>query len=642
MGSSYNPEVFESQLSALLAKLENGDLENRQQLQQLHLQHQHVRCGVSTMLAEVRTLDLWRAVIGECLATVFYVLLVCGAYSPWVGQPTPPERHLVISMVAGLAMTVLVHCFLQVSGGHVNPAVTLSMAAMRRVSPLRAVMFVLAQLGGGIAGAALLFGATSSGYSGDLGATTISRVISVGQGFGVEFLLSFVVVLAYFSAMCPHKRIAGSDPSIIIGMAYLATTLVGLPLTGASMNPARSLGPAFVMNTWDSHWVYWAGPILGGLTAGFIHEFIFNPKRSPLSRNQSTEGEEGGGDCTGDVGVCAEEVEELRHATNVGGGPAGPAQYNPLRRHHNNRANRRNTNQTPSEIYTPDNIYGYDDYIYSGSKSLYTPASRATNLHRSQSVYTRPLPVPNAAPTANTTSTATDQKQPLPPSSTAGGGGLLHNNLLTYNAQQQKQYQQQLAQQQQQHVPNNINKMSSSVSGSTSLFTKNIVNLPAQSESEYTTNSRRSNKSNLIKPEPVYNTASVTSSHHNNQNQLHLQTQQHQYQNHPNVVHPNQNYQNTANHSSSQSSTNGNDRCSSVLSSIAGGSNLPNDIGITNPHVKCHPGEDDDSSQYGNYRNYGRNRPELPTPGGSVHSDMTVPNSMVAFSHYETRPDKMY
>lgn len=284
---SYNPDL-ENQLWALLSKLENGvpgfDMEGRGARPNPNL-----RWGFA-MLAELRTLDLWRAVIGECLAVVFYVLLVCGAYSPWAGQPTPPERHLVISLVAGFAMTVLVHCFCQVSGGHVNPAVTIALAAMRRVSPLRALLLVLAQLGGGIAGAALLFGATSSGYSGDLGATVISRVITVGQGFGVEFLLSFVVVLAYFSAMCPHRRPSGGHPALIVGLAYLATTLVGLPLTGASMNPARSLGPAFVMNSWHAHWVYWAGPILGGLTAGFIHEFIFNPRRSPLSRNHSTDG----------------------------------------------------------------------------------------------------------------------------------------------------------------------------------------------------------------------------------------------------------------------------------------------------------------------------------------------------------------
>lgn len=244
------------------------------------------------MIAEVRTLELWRAVIAECLATVFYVFLVCGAYSPWTGKTLTQEGQLTISLVAGFAMAVLVHSFGQVSGGHVNPAVTISLAVTRRVSPLRAAMFVLAQLGGGIAGAALLYGATSSGYTGDLGATVVSQVISPWQGLGMEFLLTFVVVFVFFASVNPYRRSFG-NPAVAIGLAYLACTLVGLPLTGASMNPARSLGPAFVKNKWDAHWVYWVAPLLGGVTAGLIYEYIFNPHRLPRSRKDSIDGEQG-------------------------------------------------------------------------------------------------------------------------------------------------------------------------------------------------------------------------------------------------------------------------------------------------------------------------------------------------------------
>ena len=116
--SNFNAEL-ENQLLSLLAKLErdgrgcgNQDQEKRPGF---HFpQNNCNRWGLLAMFNEVRTLDLWRAVIGECLAAVFYVLLVCGSYSPWAGQPTLPERHLVISLVAGFAMTVLVHIFQQV------------------------------------------------------------------------------------------------------------------------------------------------------------------------------------------------------------------------------------------------------------------------------------------------------------------------------------------------------------------------------------------------------------------------------------------------------------------------------------------------------------------------------------------------
>nr|XP_027221784.1 neurogenic protein big brain-like [Penaeus vannamei] len=99
-----------------------------------------------------------------------------------------------------------------------------------------------------------LFSATSSGYTGDLGATVVSQVITPWQGLGLEFLLTFVVVFVVFASVNPYRRSLG-NPAMAIGVGLLACTLVGLPLTGASMNPARSLGPAFVKNKWDAHWV---------------------------------------------------------------------------------------------------------------------------------------------------------------------------------------------------------------------------------------------------------------------------------------------------------------------------------------------------------------------------------------------------
>lgn len=218
----------DAQLVALLDKLEG-------------LRQEVTPLPRPSMIAEVRTLELWRAVIAECLATVFYVFLVCGAYSPWTGKVLTQDGQLTVALVAGFSMAILVHSFGQVSGGHVNPAVTVSLAVTRHVSPLRAAMFVLAQLGGGIAGAALLYGATSSGYTGDLGATSVSQVITQWQGLGLEFLLTFVVVFVFFSSVNPYRRSFG-NPSVVIGFAYMACTLVGVSgLHGDQWCPSLSM-----------------------------------------------------------------------------------------------------------------------------------------------------------------------------------------------------------------------------------------------------------------------------------------------------------------------------------------------------------------------------------------------------------------
>ncbi|KAF2360297.1 Major intrinsic protein [Trinorchestia longiramus] len=482
--------------------------------------------------------------------------------------------------------------------------------------------------------------ATSSGYSGELGSTVVSRVITVGQGFGVEFLLTFVVALAYFSSLCPHRAAGGvSHASVIIGMAYLAATLVGLPLTGASMNPARSLGPAFVMNSWDGHWVYWAGPILGAITAGFIHEFIFNPRRSPLSRNHSSEhGESGRGRNSG-VRRREDDAEEALSSAQLTA--TGQSQhYNALRRTAARPGAPANLNS--EDLYTTESVYGYDDYIYSGSKSLYTPAARPTSLHRSQSVCTRPLPNPDL------------DQPPLPVQK-----GLLHNNLMIYNAQQleQKHFSQQ------QHLANNVDKPTSTTA-SLSQYAKNIRNVSSPSESEFSTAStvapRAALKSNLIKPEPiyksqaepiyktrsehVYKTQEALSNNHNNQKHLAqqqqqyqqqaqlqqhmlLQQQQHHYTN--TTSGPNVTYQNAPPPSGRNSSIA--ERCRSVTSDSAAG------LG-----PKYLPGEDDDASQYGdrnlNYRHYEGNRSELPTPRSSVNAE----NALQPYQQYRPQGNKLY
>ena len=104
---------------------------------------------------ELRTLEFWRAIIGECLSSFVYVFLVCGAHVMW---PLHSVNTLTKSFSNGFAMATAAHAFGHISGAHANPALTLGMLVARRISPLRAFLYVAAQCGGAIAGAALLYG----------------------------------------------------------------------------------------------------------------------------------------------------------------------------------------------------------------------------------------------------------------------------------------------------------------------------------------------------------------------------------------------------------------------------------------------------------------------------------------------------
>lgn len=253
------------------------------------------RCGGSAssssgrrrrpLRAEIRSLELWRAVIGECLCTFFYVFLVCGAHVSWPGYAEPSV--LAIALTAGAAAATLAQCYGHISGAHMNPAITVAAFATRKVSPLRTILYVTAQCGGAIAGAALLYGVSVPGHQSSLGSNRPHEALGAWQAFGIEFVLSFLLASTVFATRDPHRNHLGGN-AVLVGFAYLACTLAGLPATGASMNPARSLGPAFVMNKWIDHWVYWAGPVAGCLLAGLINEYIFDTKkcsRRALRRN---------------------------------------------------------------------------------------------------------------------------------------------------------------------------------------------------------------------------------------------------------------------------------------------------------------------------------------------------------------------
>uniref|UniRef100_T1KPH0 Aquaporin n=1 Tax=Tetranychus urticae TaxID=32264 RepID=T1KPH0_TETUR len=237
------------------------------------------------MSQEVKSLEFWRSLIAECLSTFFYVFLVCAVNISWTGSligHTP--NWIVMSLTSGLAMAILTQCFGHISGSHVNPAVTCAFLVTRNITPLRSILYIIAQSGGAIAGAALLYGVSIPGHQGALGIALAHEALGAGQIFGVEFVLTFLIVFTIFATLDINRKSMGND-SITIGSAYMVCSLTGLPASGASFNPARALGPAFVMNKWKHHWVYWIAPITGSMLAGLIYEFIFDSRKSKTLRD---------------------------------------------------------------------------------------------------------------------------------------------------------------------------------------------------------------------------------------------------------------------------------------------------------------------------------------------------------------------
>lgn len=224
----------------------------------------------TTSQRDIRSPSLYRAMVAEILGTMFLVLVSCGAC-------TGNANVVQISLAFGLSVATMVWAIANVSGGHINPCVTIGFLVTRRISIVRGVFYFVSQLVGGIAGAGILKALTPEQYRKTLGATVLADGVTAGQGFGIELLITFVLVFTVF-ATCDggRKDLNGSGP-LAIGLSVAMCHLWAVPYTGAGMNVARSFGPAVVQggDLWNNHWVYWIAQLLAGVLAALLYEFLF-------------------------------------------------------------------------------------------------------------------------------------------------------------------------------------------------------------------------------------------------------------------------------------------------------------------------------------------------------------------------------
>nr|XP_056709968.1 aquaporin-4 [Euleptes europaea] len=224
------------------------------------------------------TQAFWKAVSAEFLAMLIFVLLSLGSTINWGGAEKPlPVDMVLIALCFGLSIATMVQCIGHISGGHINPAVTVAMVCTRKISLAKSVFYIAAQCLGAITGAGILYLVTPRRVVGSLGVTSVHGDLSAGHGLLVELIITFQLVFTIF-ASCDSKRsdVTGSV-ALAIGLSVAIGHLFAINYTGASMNPARSFGPAVIMGKWDHHWIYWVGPIIGAVLAAALYEYIYCP-----------------------------------------------------------------------------------------------------------------------------------------------------------------------------------------------------------------------------------------------------------------------------------------------------------------------------------------------------------------------------
>jgi glycerol uptake facilitator-like aquaporin len=135
---------------------------------------------------------------------------------------------------------------------------------------------MLAQCAGAVAGALLLTLVIPGGVSAGLGASALGLKVSLGGALTTEIVVSFMLVSAMLGTTLTMSRPAAAGLAVV-GLACVLAHLFAVPLTGGSMNPARSFGPAFVTGAWKDQWIFWVGPLAGGALAACVHE-LFTPQ----------------------------------------------------------------------------------------------------------------------------------------------------------------------------------------------------------------------------------------------------------------------------------------------------------------------------------------------------------------------------
>ncbi len=222
--------------------------------------------------------DQWRRAAAESIGTFFLVLI--GAGSAVVNAAIGGGIGVAgIALAFAFVIIAMVYALGHLSGAHLNPAVTVAFWSTRRFPGRDVALYVAAQCAGAIAAAGVLRAVL--GPVGHLGATlpATAPLVPVGAAFLIEWLLSFALMFVIM-AVATDDRVAPGFAPLAVGLTVGFCALMGGPLTGASMNPARSLGPALVGGEWRAHWLYWVAPMTAMMIAARAYDAL-RPAAAP-------------------------------------------------------------------------------------------------------------------------------------------------------------------------------------------------------------------------------------------------------------------------------------------------------------------------------------------------------------------------
>ncbi|TMW98418.1 probable aquaporin NIP-type isoform X2 [Solanum lycopersicum] len=222
----------------------------------------------SSLCTSPEVVIIIQKVIAEAIGTYFLIFVGCGAVAvdKTYGSVTFPG----ICVAWGLIVMVMVYSVGHISGAHFNPAVTIAFALFRHFPVKQVPLYIMAQMVGAILGSGTLYLLLDLKTQAFFGTTPVGTNL---QSLILEFIISYLLMFV-ISGVATDNRSIGELAGIAIGMTILLNVLIAGPVSGASMNPARSIGPAIVMHHYKGLWVYIIGPILGTICGAFTYNLI--------------------------------------------------------------------------------------------------------------------------------------------------------------------------------------------------------------------------------------------------------------------------------------------------------------------------------------------------------------------------------
>lgn len=212
-----------------------------------------------------------KALLAEFIGTFALVFVGVGAIA--ADSMTNGGVGLVgIALAHGLTIAVMVSATAAISGGHLNPAVSIAALIAKKIDLTNAAGYVVAQCLGGIAAAGLLQFAVNPDVleTVKMGTPALGADVSISQGLITEIILTFFLMFVIYGTAMDRR--APKVGGLYIGLAVTLDILMGGPITGAAMNPARHLGPALMGGGLQNLWLYWVGPVIGAIIAAFTYQ----------------------------------------------------------------------------------------------------------------------------------------------------------------------------------------------------------------------------------------------------------------------------------------------------------------------------------------------------------------------------------